>query len=533
MPLPAPGSQFPPEQLEPVFDLMEEYDAWLSGDIVHLTSIYAQGVPQSYLSVSTASRTPGLRSLVSGFTRPFWAKRQTASQNRTMLHVPLAADIAAMSADLLWAEPPTFHARVRLTAGEQDAPEQVQARLEQIMGSERTLAELHEAHEPASALGGLYYRLGWRASDDAVWVQALDADTALPEFNARRELVAVNFWTAHHRDDGRVYRHFERHEPGAIIHALYVGTEGNVGSRRPLAEIEETRELTLLGFTDESGLEVRLPTGTSRLTAAYQRNRGRSLHFRRAQAPLAYFGASDYEQAIPQLSSVDEVWSSYMRDVKHGRSRLFVPDMLLNTRGPGKGAFFDEEQEVYTQLKSLDAMDKGLVQPQQFSIRWQEHEAAMLSATKIALRRAGLSAREYDERPGDMTATGELRRDKREDTTRDKKIRYASRALGYIASVALEVDALVFPGRGGAPGITVDLDFPQESQVDFEKRARTIGLLRAARVISMETSVRQANPEWDDTQVEQEVARLREEAPALSLASIADEPDPTEDDTEV
>lgn len=527
MPLPTPGSQFPPAELEPVFDAMLEHEAWYSGDVVQLANIYSNQTPQAH-TFRGERRQGGLRGIVGGgLTRLFWGKPLSYGENRTMMHAPLAADVAEMSSDLLWAEPPTFSAGYRTSRGREDAPQAVEARLDTIMNSPAAHLMLNEGGETCAALGGIYYRVGWDVeSADAVFVQAVDADAALPEFDSRGVLTAVNFWTAHLVSD-RLYRHFERHERGAIIHALYLGTEENVGQLVPLASIPQTQRLAVLPGAILEPLQTIIPTGIDRLTVTYQPNVRKSAKFRRAPGVASFLGRSSYEGVVPQLSALDEAWSSYLRDIKLGRSRIFVPEDMLNVRGPGRGAYFDEEQEVYTQLKSLGALDKTMVESQQFEIRWQAHEAAILSLTKVVLQRAGLSTRDYENTGGMLTATGELRRDKREETTRDKKMRYATLATATIASVALELDALIFPGRGGAPGIDVEVDFPRESQADPEKDARTIGLLNAARAISLETKVRRANPDWTDVEVGEEVARLRTEYGSVSLDSVPD-PDPAD-----
>jgi len=176
------------------------------------------------------------------------------------------------------------------------------------------------------------------------------------------------------------------------------------------------------------------------------------------------------------------------------RAHLFVDETALKNRGPGQGTYFEEEQEVYTTLRSLAANDTKQIEAQQFEIRVAEHERTTAALVRLILRNAGLGSCDYEEQSGPVTATGELRRDEREETTRDKN-RYAAAATSYIASVAPELDGIVFSGKAGRPSIEVAAEFPFESQIDDEKEARVIGLLNAAGAISLETKVRRANPE--------------------------------------
>ena len=108
-----------------------------------------------------------------------------------------------------------------------------------------------------------------------------------------------------------------------------------------------------------------------------------------------------------------------------------------------------------------------------------------------------------------MTATEVS--DRRSDTerTRDKKIRYASLARTRIASICLELDGLIFRGKGGRPGVDVVVEFPETSQIDPEKEVRIIQLLDAASAITTDTKVRRANPTWDDDRVEREVRQIQ------------------------
>lgn len=368
--------------------------------------------------------------------------------------------------------------------------------------AERSRAEIAEATAKKAA--------EWNPDiADHVYVTAHDADTAVPEWAGRR-LRAVTFWSTYeHGDD--VYRHLERHERGAIIHALYESHGDEFGDRVPFDALDETRWLAALS-SEASPLEVVLPTGIRRLTVTYQPNVRPSREMRRACGGLSMFGRSDYLGVEAELNALDETWSSWMRDLKVARSRVFVDESMLRSRGFGQGASWDEEQEVYTVLRSIAAQDNKQIEAQQFNIRVEEHERTALGLTRAILRNAGLGSRDYDDNvSGQITATGENRLDKREETSRDKRIRYAAAATTEIASIALELDRLLFPGKGGREGIQVNAEFPATQQSDPEKDARVISLLEAAKAISLDTKVRRANPDWDEPRLQEEVARIRQE----------------------
>lgn len=225
MPLPTPNTVWPPVALAPAIERMQEHDAWYTGDIDVLASIYSSYTSSTPVEQPDKPRTAGFLGIRARLGEiPFWGTKSRApqAQNRTVLHIPVASDVAAMKSDMLWAEPPRFGAMLPSTSGLRDAPKQTQARLDLIGNSADAHEELNEAGELTSALGGTYYRVRWnRNTQDHVSVEAVDGDAGLPEYRDGA-LYAVSFWSSYLSDDGQiVYRHFERHQPGIIQHALY------------------------------------------------------------------------------------------------------------------------------------------------------------------------------------------------------------------------------------------------------------------------------------------------------------------------
>jgi hypothetical protein len=523
-----PGTVWPPKPFQPYFHQMVEDDAWWTGD---MDTVYAiannQGGEQATHQRNGVPYAGGVMGFVNRRMSSFWGRPINPNQRRTKLHIPLAADLASLSSDMLWAEPPLF------TVSDVDGKPSsgAQDRVDLMLNSPDAHMMLNEAGEVCSALGGTYYVATWdkESGIENVCIRTHDADSGVPEFRNGR-LSAVNFWThfSDPEDDGRIFRHFERHESGAIIHALFVGEPGNVGYEVSLASLPETEWLTTLpaGTYLEDGFEITIPTGITRLTVAYQPNVKKNRNFRK-MGELSYLGRSDYAGLHQDLDALDMVWSSWMLDIKAARSRIFIADAMLQNAGPGRGAYWDEEQEVFSALNTLPTQDGKNIEVNQFAIRWQEHQQTAFNLVKTILRSAGWSLSSYDEygnTGSGTTATEIIDRTNRTETTRDKKKRYAAAATSYIGSVALELDAIVFPGMGGAPGLTVDVDFPVISQEDPLKNAQTIGLLSAAGAISIETMVARANAAsgWSDTEMDDEVKLIKAEkgAPAPDPATF-------------
>src|SRR5690606_10034247 len=151
--------------------------------------------------------------------RMFWGRPVPTNHANTRLHVPVPADIATASADLLFSEPPRLilPKRVSSTPGVASS-NPAQERLEAIFNNPLTQAELVEAAELSAALSGTFLRAVWDTTvSDQVMVDAVAADQGVPEWRYGK-LVAVTFWRVLARDGNIVWRHLERHEPGAIYH---------------------------------------------------------------------------------------------------------------------------------------------------------------------------------------------------------------------------------------------------------------------------------------------------------------------------
>lgn len=516
MPLPAEGSIFPPKALAPGFLKMHEHAAWYSGDVDELRSIYGGMAGATHVHNGRAHRG-GLAGMLS---RAWWGRPLVSGEERTALHIPIAANLATLSSDLLNAEPPVFGVAGDVNKTSRNATEQ---RLDLIFNSAHAHVVQNEAGETTAALGGTYWVADWDTSGpfEYVYPRAVDADAAVPTFKGG-ELAEVTFWSRW--DDGRkTYRHLEHHEPGFISHALYVTEDDErLGVRVPLATLPETAHLAEIPGAIHEPDRTIIPTYIDRLTVTYEPNIRRSRKLRKKGA-LRAWGRSDYEGIEPMLNAFDETWSSWMRDLKVGRARIFVPEALLSSNGPGSGGFFDSEREVYALLNSLPQREGKQIDAHQFNIRVDEHERTAFALKKEILQATGYSLSSYGEHTNDAQMTATEVTDRRSDTerTRDKKIRYATHARTQIASVCLELDGLIFRGRGGRPGVDVVAEFPAVSQVDPEKEIRIVSLLDAASAITTETKVRRANPEWDDKRVRDEVLGIQRER------GLAPAPDPT------
>jgi hypothetical protein len=502
---------FPPEPYGDAFRLLAVYDALYANNLGALPD--QPGNPTHMHRGQPHSG--GLVGRVSGsvFGTP-------VGENRSAIAIPVAGDLAQLSADLLFAEAPTFtlpdSADTELVKA---APERkaAQARLETIMSSDASHAELLRAGEYSAAHGWAYLAIVWDKSfRDHVWFRAYRADCAIPEWRYGA-LSAVTLWTEHKREDDS-YRLLERHAPGTITYSLWKGEDGDKGRQVPLDTIPETAHfLKLLPVVDADSLpmaesdDVVINTGVPYLTVEHMPNMlPHPLWDRKGE--LAHLGRSDFYGLETLLARINTLWSSLMRDFDNGMGRLSVPESYLKLHGPGQGASFDMDRQVYSPLGGLvDDGKGGTITISQFEIRVQEHLDGIVALKREIAQSAGYSISHFGIHDGGTKTATEVADDRSDsERTRDKKALYVRPPLARLSRTALAIDALVFPGKGGALIEDMpDITFAEVSQVNPHTRAQTTQLEMASRVRSIISGVRATQPDLDEVQVAEEVARIK------------------------
>lgn len=496
------SNEWPPPALRQVHDDITRWAAWWSGNPDELSRVYGGGWNSTEQSFSQ-QRPGGILGAINRVQRWFWGQPAKVGEQRAKLHVPVPAEIARVSADLLFGQPPT----IAIADIDSEAPDAVvtQERIDALLG-ERAHAQFYEAAEACSALGHVYMKAGWDLDIDptAPLPSVVDADAAYPTYRHGRlvDVLFVREWC----DGGEVLRHFELHERGIIWHAAYLGTPTNLGRPVPLQAHPETEGLVQDGMVaDDSRPGAGIETGIDRLDVVGIPN-ARSHQWR--HIPEArYLGRADIAGVEPALDALDDVWSSLMRDVRHGRSRIHVPAHMLDTRGKGMGATADLDREVYAGLNSPPDGPLQLTATQ-FDIRDAQHLAI---ATALLERIAGGAG--YDPQTlgmaGDVaiTATESWAKQVRSQGTRRAKIRYFRPEMIEFTRIMLDLDRARFKGRGN-PDLSIDVLFPDTVSESMLARAQSIAQLRAAEAISTPTAVAMLHSDWDDEAVQAEVDRI-------------------------
>ncbi|MFJ6559963.1 hypothetical protein ACIQMV_08780 [Streptomyces sp. NPDC091412] len=505
MPLPPSGNvPWPPPQLELPHADMDMWRAWYAGDTGHLAAVYGGAAAYTRNGIAREFFEVDKRRAAGNEPRMFWGQDPAPGQQAAKLHVPLAGDIAEMSANLLWSEVPQVTVDLDSTS-DADMAKSTTAQIGRYL-DDRGHAKLREAAEMTAGLSNVYLRVVWDTSlRPRPWGDVIQASAVVPEWRWG-VLAAAVVWQELEplTDANQVWRLLEYHTPGVIEYGLYKGGVGVLGMRMDLADHPDTEFLA--GRTDSQGRQA---TGVDRLLITHLPNMlpNRLWDGIPNTAPL---GRSDYAGIEPLMDALDESWTSWLRDLRLGKARLLLPQSMLDTDGPGTGGSFNLEQEVRVGLNMLDEGSKDSITEVQFNIRVDEHERTCKALRAQILASAGYSGQSFgDEGSVAVTATEVAARKELSLSTRGLKILYQRPALLEFLTTMMMVDVIHCGAKDVDPAAELTASWPQAVQPDQEATARTLQLLDSAGAISTYMKVKMRNPEWDDSEVWQEVRRIQ------------------------
>lgn len=475
MPLPTSDQPWPPATYSDIAADIRLADVWWSGTANDLADYYA--------SPAAPRRA----------RRGFWGRDKSGNVVRTekRVHLPAAAAIASASADLLFGETPTFTVTNPAT----------QDRLDTICEQDGFAATILEAAELASGLGSVFLRpvIDPTVADHPL-LTVIDPDSAIPEFRFGH-LVALTCWSEIDRTGSDVVRHLERYEAGTVTHGVYVGTATTLGDRHDIRSFAATKGLDEVQDWTRYGIHT---TGCV-FVPNIRPNRRRRRH------PLGrWMGRSDTAGMETVMGSLDEVWSSLMRDIDLGKRRIIVPDEFLTRSGRGAGAVFESDREVFSPLTiEPSQQSRAGIEVVDFTIRAADHLETARSLFTELVHDAGYSSSSVgDDRDGGVkTATEVESQDSLSVRTTGKKRRYWGPELCTVLGTVLRLDRGVF-GTTASPEAPV-IEWPTVDE--SADTARTLNLLAVSQSASLQTRVAMLHPQWSAEQVDAEVDVIRDE----------------------
>lgn len=506
MALPDSNVQWPPTSLNKPLEEIKRYDAWYRGDIDDLEQIYSTQASSGFWGQ--------MKRFFMGAPKP-----GETNQRPDKIHVPLAAEIAKMSAAQLFSEMPTVH------FGDMDGDlddkgitskaqgDKLEKELTELLDDE-THATLLEGAELASAHGGNFYRIAWDATvSEHPFITAVAADMAVPEFRWGR-LSALTVWTdlAPLKGSRQRYKLLEHHTPGFIEYGLYQSSDAHgLGIRIPLEVHPATAPLSTL--VNENS---QVPTGSTLLTACYIPNIKPNRSMRKD--PIGqHLGRSDFDEVESLFDQLDECYSSWSRDIRLGKARIFANRDMLKTGKAGEGSTFNTDQEIFTPLNMPPGSQlnhEKMLEMFQPNIRWQEHQATAQDLVERIYTACGYSSSTFGQSSDvAMTATEAQAREKLTMLTRASKILYTRPQLRRLFAALMDVNHAAFNGPDRGEAIP-DIEFPPAATDAPNVVAQTLNLLASSESASIGTRVQMLHPGWTDPQIEEEVAKIQQETSA-------------------
>jgi len=461
---------WPPEDWKDVYEKYHEWGAWYSGSPEQLLKYYSQKA------------------------KPFWAK-EVKEDRQTMLHVPVAGDIAGVSADLLLSESPEIKIP---EAHQENAPTdaiETQNRLDEIINNTDLYGRLLEAAETASSMSGVFLKVNWDTNfKDYPIISVAQPDNAIPEFRFGF-LQRVTFHKVIDAPNMNNYwRHLEIHEPGLIRNELYRGTRNSLGERLALTAHNKTSEM-----------EPEINTGLDTLACRYIPNKKPNRLWRGSS-----LGQSDLSGIEGIMDSIDETYTSWVRDLRLARARMIVPEYMLEL---DDGKFkFDIDKQIFTALNQ-GPPGAGEIKEVQFDIRAEKHRDTAHELYEKAVSMAGYSPQSFGlegESYSSATATEVKAKEGKSFKTRNKKARYIKGALEETLWIALQIDNIHF-GNNVNPDYRPQVNLQDSVITDPMEKADSINKLNQAEAMSIDTKVRSLHENWTEEQIQAEVKRIMEE----------------------
>lgn len=419
----------------------------------------------------------------------FWS-----SDERIRIHVPLAADISAMSANMIFAESPVIGCDDKKTA----------ERIEEITKKAGIYATFLQAAELASAYGGVFLKWSWDKSDGFPRLTAVPADAGLPIW-AGGKIVEIRLWNTvkEGESDGAIWRLMESYTPdGHIRSRLYRGDAANLGDEHALKSLTETRKINPDAYC-----------GVDAMLAYYVPN-----ILPNRKKPHLRFGRSDYEGLYGMFDALDEAYSALQRETRMTKTTVIVPAEYLRRRE----ALFDgakAHEWVYSNntgaFTALD-IDSDRSSSPITVINPEMRSESRIKACDDIIRRV-LSMAGYAPQSAGLDIEGSAEsgtalnvRERKSIRTTEMKKTHWWHAVNDLVREGLKLDAAVFRS-GVKTDAQISIELPTEAQPDITQLAQVVEQLERAGAVSIETKVDILHPDWEGKKRAEEVERIRKQ----------------------
>lgn len=230
-------------------------------------------------------------------------------------------------------------------------------------------------------------------------------------------------------------------------------------------------------------------------------------------------GRGDFEGLRDLMDSLDEIYTSWLRDIRLAKSRLIVPAEFLR-RNPSElfreGSYtYDFDEDVET-LVALDIGGDGVemkITPSQFAIRAQEHAATFESTLRTIISMAGYSPQSFglDIEGNAQSGTARRMMERKSLATNAKKQAYWKGPLEAFLTAVMQLDKALYGNDKLHDDDSVRVELRDPAESDPGELAGTVQLLRQARAASLETAVRMLHPGWTEARIREEKEKIEKE----------------------
>lgn len=231
-------------------------------------------------------------------------------------------------------------------------------------------------------------------------------------------------------------------------------------------------------------------------------------------------GRSDFDGLRSLMDSLDETYSSWMRDVRLAKARLIVPAEFLRRKpadmfnGDNRFTYeFDEDVETLVAF-DIDTEHSGTgITPSQFAIRSNEHAMTCMDLMRNIVSIAGYAPQSFGIDIDGMAQSGTALhiREKKSFNTRGKKQTYWKSQLEAIMTTMVHLDAALFPGEGSDADDNVKVKFADSMSNDISTMSAALQMLNGAASVSTEVKVQMLHPDWTQKQIAEEIERIKKE----------------------
>lgn len=463
---------------------MKEHSIWYAGDPDMLANFYYDRRAQEVLNLDYGTHN----------LNTFWG-RQIKNGTDFFMHVPIASDIAETSAGFLFGESPLirFANKSKSTAIDAD-----QKALDQMLTDSGFFKKILEAAESASALGGVFVKVAWDSDLSPYPIPVIvQADDAFPEFKfgtlSAFESLAATYCTTPDGTTSRVYRHFERYERGKIINRLFEGSSDNLGTEVDLKTIEETAELLPEQSIPDALFVVYIPN-----MLPNRLNRSSCM------------GRSDLQGSESLMDALDETFSSWMVDIQLARAKVFLPEDMLESGKDSEGRV-NIDQTMYVKLDVDPTAIQG-IDAKQFAIRANDFEKTILNLLDRIITSAGYSPQSFGLNIAGRAESGTALnvRERKSFITTSKKQSYWDVPIKSLVKLMILAYNEVLGGKITSDPESLTVEFCDSVSNNLSEISNSIKTLSDAKAISTEVKVRMVHPEWNDSQVDEEVQKILE-----------------------